>query len=65
MADDDLAEMGAAVKVAVGFWRRLEREYPIDHRPQSMLCDSPVHRLEIGATADADRPEGHAAPTQQ
>jgi hypothetical protein len=60
-----LSEMGAALEVAVGVWRRVKRECPVDHRPQSMECDRAVHRLEIGAAADADRSEGHAVPAQQ
>ena len=42
-----------------------ERERPIDHRPQAMQRDSPVHRLEIGTAPDADRPDRNAAAGQQ
>ena len=42
-----------------------ERERPIDHRPQAMQRDSPVHRLEIGSAPDADRPDRNAAAGQQ
>lgn len=48
-------------EVAVGVLCGLKRKYPIDHRPQSMLRDRPVHCLEIDATADADRAQRHAA----
>src|SRR5712692_6311787 len=65
VADDDLTEVGAALKMPIRVRRRFEREYPINYRPQAMQRDRPVHRLEIGPTADADRSQRHAAPAQQ
>jgi len=46
VADDDFAEMGAALEIAVCVRRLVEREYPINHRPQPMDRDGTVHRLE-------------------
>jgi len=65
VADDDFAEMGAALEVAVCGRRLFKREYPVNDGAQSMQCDCPVHRLEIGSAADADRAETHAAAAQQ
>src|SRR5437867_183150 len=65
LVDDDFAEMGAALEMAVGGRRLFEREYPVNNRAQSMQCDGPVHRLEIGSVADADRTETHTTASQQ
>jgi len=63
--DHDFAEMTAALEMAVGFLSLGEWECPVDHRPEPMQRDSPVHRLEMRAASDADRPDGYAAPGQQ
>jgi len=65
VADDDLAEMGAALEVAVGGRRLFEREDPVDDGAYPMERDCPVHCLEIGSAANADRAETHAAAAQQ
>ena len=36
MADDDLTEVGAALKMPIRVRRRFELEYPINYRPQAM-----------------------------
>ena len=53
VCDHNLAEMAAAVEMAVGCVGLGER--PVDHRAQAVLHDGPVHCLEIGA-ASAIRP---------
>ena len=63
--DDDFAEMGAALEVAVCGWCVFEREYPVNDGAQSMRYDCSIHRLEIGSAADTDRAEIRAAATQQ
>src|ERR1044071_6064771 len=59
VVDDDFAEMGTAFEVAVCFDCPVEGENLIDHRPQLVQRQSPVHRFEIGSAADADRTERH------
>jgi len=65
VAYNNFAEMCAALEVAVCGRRLFERKYPVNDGAQSMQCDCPVHRLEIGSAADADRPETHAAAAQE
>ena len=65
MADHDLAEMGAALEIAIGVRRLVERKYAINDWPQPMQRDCPVHRLKISSAADADRTERLAAPPEQ
>src|SRR5262245_9954290 len=49
--DDDLAEMGPRLQVAEGLARLLEGEGAIDHGPQAVQLDGPVHVLEHGPRA--------------
>ena len=65
MRDHDFAEMAAALKMAVGRLGLGKGECPVDHGAQAVQSDSPVHRLKIGAAADADRPDGNSAAGQQ
>jgi hypothetical protein len=65
VAEDDLAEMGAALKIAVCVGRLVDREYVINQGLQLMQRDCPVHRLEIGSAADANRTEYYATSAQQ
>jgi hypothetical protein len=58
----DLSEMTTALEMAIGFLRLGKGECPVDHGAQTMQRDGPVHSLEIGAAADADRPDRNAAP---
>ena len=57
----DFPKMAAVLKMAVGLLCVGESECPIDHRVQAILCDSPVHRLEIGAAPNAERAERNVA----
>ena len=59
--DHDLPEMPAVLEMLVGRLGLGEWECPIDHGAQAMQFDRPVHRLKIGAAADADRPDRSAA----
>ncbi len=59
--DHDLPEMATALEMAVGCLGLGEGERPVYHRSQAMRRDCPVHRLEIGAAPDADRPDRIAA----
>jgi hypothetical protein len=59
--DHDLPEMPAALEMPIGRLGLGEGERPVDHGPQTMQRDGPVHSLEIGAAADADRPDRNAA----
>ena len=63
--DDDLAEMTASLEMAVGFLCLGQREDPINHWAQAMQPDGSVHRLEMGAAANADRTEDNATAGQQ
>jgi hypothetical protein len=65
MRDHDLAEMTASLEMAVGRLGLCEGECPVDHGAQAMQHDGPVHRLEMCAASDADRPDGKAAAGQQ
>jgi hypothetical protein len=63
--DHDLPEMTAALEMPVGRLGLGEGECPVDYGAQAMQRDGSVHRLEIGAAADADRPDRNAAAGQQ
>ena len=65
MRDPDLPKMTATLEMPVGRLGLSEGKCPVDHRTQAMQRDGPVHSLEIGAAADADRAEGNAAAGQQ
>src|SRR5258708_39922799 len=54
--------MAAALEIAIGVGRLVEREYPVNDGLQAMQRDGPVHRLKIGPAAGADRTERHATP---
>src|SRR5271167_4265803 len=47
VCDHDLAEMTAALEMTVGCLRLGERERPVDHGPQAMQRDGPVHCLGL------------------
>jgi class 3 adenylate cyclase len=47
--------MAAPLEMPIGRLSLGERKRPIDNRAQTVQLDRPVHRLEIGAAADADR----------
>src|SRR3954451_16795295 len=53
-ADDDLAEVGAALHVAERLDGLFEREDAIDDRPEPVEADGAVHVLEHRARADVD-----------
>jgi hypothetical protein len=57
--------LGAALEVAVRIGRLVEREYPVNHRPQAMQRDCSVHRPEISSAADTYRTERRATHAQQ
>ena len=63
--DRDLPKMPATLEVTIRLLRLGERERPIYHRAQAMHLDGAVHRLEIGAAPNADRPERDASAGQQ
>ena len=62
--DHDLPEMAAPLEMPIGRLSLGERKCPIDHGAQTVQRDRPVHRLEIGAAADAHRAERNAAAGQ-
>ena len=65
VANHNLAEMAAGFEMPVGFLCLGERKDAVDHRAQVMHSNGPVHRLEIGAAADADCADGNVTPTGQ
>src|SRR5437762_14312790 len=62
--DHDLPEMAAPLEMPIGRLSLGERKCPIDHGAQTVQRDRPVHRLEIGAAADAYRAKRNAAAGQ-
>jgi len=58
-------KLTAALEMPVGRLGLSEGKCPVDHGPQAMQRDCPVHRLKIRAAPDADRAESDAAAGQQ
>jgi hypothetical protein len=57
-------KLTAALEMPVGRLGLSEGKCPVDHGPQAMQRDRPVHRLKIRAAADADCPDCNAAAGQ-